>query len=314
MSDTVIHLPQTDATGLSENWLFKHCGERHWDYLCAALGVSGVNSQAMRDDAGKRLYPTFVAIRGRYATPLSMVQMDQHFQTTVALTHFGRAFFHSTVTFGNEKTRFELEMLTTFVARNKDGLNDLHQSLPSANLVYNSRPSNSPPPLLKLSQALRHREVKEYDFLGSHFSPADPGLGLQMSFEPSPYTDYNGAGLLYFAAYPTIADTIERRLIGDHHLADPTRDWAVQSSSIARDVFYYRNLDLGKNLVATLKRFDRVGETIILHTLLMNEVDGAPLAEIITAKRLLGESTRYREDSFSDAPAVKQAVADKQRS
>jgi probable biosynthetic protein (TIGR04098 family) len=291
MSDTVIHLPQTDATGLSENWLFKHCGEMHWDYLCAAMGVSGVNSQAMRDDAGKRLYPTFVAIRGRYATPLCDVEMDQHFQTTVELTHFGRAFFHSTITFANEATRFELEMLTTFVARNKNGLNDLHQSLPSANLVYNSRPLNSPPPLLKLSQALRHGEVKEYDLLGHHFGLSEHEPGLQMSFEPSPYIDYNGAGLLYFAAYPTIADTIERRLIGNHHLADPTRDWAAQSSTIARDVFYYRNLDLGKSLIATLKRFDRVGENVVLHTLLTNEVDGAPLAEIITAKRLLVEST-----------------------
>ncbi len=287
MNDTVIHLPQTDATGLSENWLFKHCGEMHWDYLCAAMGVSGVNSQEMRDDAGKRLYPTFVAIKGRYATPLSMVQMDQHFQTTVKLNHFGRAFFHSTVTFGNEETRFDLEMLTTFVARNKNGLNDLHQSLPSANLVYNSRPLNSPPPLLKLSQALRHGELMEYDFLGRHLALSEPALGLQMSFEPSPYIDYNGAGLLYFAAYPTIADTIERRLIGNHLLADPTRDWATQSSTIARDVFYYRNLDLGKSLIATLKRFDRAGENVILHTLLTNEVDGAPLAELITAKRLL---------------------------
>jgi len=288
MNDTIIHLPQTDATGLSENWLFKHCGEMHWNYLCAAMGVSGVNSQAMRNDAGKRLYPTFVAIRCRYATPLCMVEMDQHFQTRVALTHFGRAFFHSTINFSNEATRFELEMLTTFVARSKNGLNALHQSLPSANLVYNSRPLSSPPQLLKLSQALRHGDLKEYDFLGHHFALSGNAPGLQMSFEPSPYIDYNGAGLLYFAAYPTIADTIERKLIGEHKLADPTRDWAAQSSTIARDVFYYRNLDLGKRLVATLKRFDRAGENVILHTLLANEVDGKPLAEIITAKRLLG--------------------------
>jgi probable biosynthetic protein (TIGR04098 family) len=132
----------------------------------------------------------------------------------------------------------------------------------------------------------------EYDFLGYHFALSEHAPGLQMSFEPSPYIDYNGAGLLYFAAYPTIADTIERRLIGEHQLADPTRDWAAQSSTIARDVFYYRNLDLGKRLVATLKRFDRVGKNVILHTLLTNEVEGAPLAEIITAKRLLGKSTQ----------------------
>ena len=287
MSETVIHLPQTDATGLSENWLFKHCGEMHWDYLCAAIGVSGVNSEEMRDDAGNRLYPTFLAIRGRYATPLCQVQMDQRFQTTVKLNHFGRAFFHSTIAFGNVEARFELEMLTTFVARYRNGLNDLHQSLPSAKLVYNSRPLNSRPLLLKLSQALRHGEIKDYDFDGHHFSSSENDLNLQISFEPSPYIDYNGAGLLYFAAYPTIADTLERQLINRHELMEGAGDWAVRTSTVARDVFYYRNLNLGQRLTATLRRFDRVGENIILHTALAAESGGAALADIFTAKRVL---------------------------
>ena len=287
MSDTIIHLPQTDATGLSENWLFKHSGEMHWDHLCAAIGISGVNAKEMRDDAGSRLYPTFVAIRGRYATPLCQVQMDQHFQTTVKLNHFGRAFFHSTIAFRNEQARFDLEMLTTFVARNRSGLNDLHQSLPSANLVYNSTPLNSPPPLLKLSQKLRHAEMTNYDFVGHHFSSSENDLDLQISYEPSPYIDYNGAGLLYFAAYPTITDTLERQLIIRHELMEGTGDWAVRTSTIARDVFYYRNLNLGQRLRARLRRFNRVGENIILHTALTAESDGAALADIFTAKLVL---------------------------
>lgn len=287
MSDTIIHLPQTDAAGLSENWLFKHCGEMHWDHLCAAIGVSGVNSREMRDDAGNRLYPTFVAIKGRYATPLCKVRMDQHFQTTVKLNHFGRAFFHSTIAFKNEEARFDLEMLTTFVARYRDGLNDLHQSLPSPNLGYNSSPLNSPPPLLKLSQGLRHGEIRYYDFFGHHFSSPENDLNLQISCEPSPYIDYNGAGLLYFAAYPTIADTLERQLINSHELMEGAGDWAVRTSTIARDVFYYRNLNLGQRLTATLRRFDSVRENVILHTVLTAESDGAALADIFTAKRLI---------------------------
>jgi probable biosynthetic protein (TIGR04098 family) len=286
MSETLIHLPQTDATGLSENWLFKHCGEMHWDYLCLAIGVSGVNSKEMRDDACNRLYPTFVAIKGRYDRPLCTVQMDQHFQTTVKLNHFGRAFFHSTIAFRNEEARFDLEMLTTFVARHRNGLNDLHQALPSANLEYTSRSLNSPPPLLKLSQALRHAEITDYDFVGYHFSTSE-NLNLQISFEPSPYIDYNGAGLLYFAAYPTIADTLDRQLIMRHKLMEGSGDWAVRTSTVARDVFYYRNLNLGQRLTATLRRFDRVGENIILHTSLTAESDGAALADIFTAKRVL---------------------------
>lgn len=287
MSETVIHLPQTDATGLSENWLFKHCGERHWDYLCAAIGVSGVNANEMRDNAGNRLYPTFLAIRGKYATPLCKVEMDQHFQTTVKLNHFGRAFFHSTITFGNEEARFDLEMLTTFVARNKTGLNDLHQSLPSPNLVYNSTPLKSSPPLLKLSQKLRHGETTDYELAGHRFSSSENALDLQISYEPSPYIDYNGAGLLYFAAYPTITDTLERQIITRHELMEGPGDWAVRTSTVARDVFYYRNLNLGQRLTATLRRFDRAGENIILHTALTAEGDNSALADIFTAKRVL---------------------------
>lgn len=287
MTDTLIHLPQTDAAGLSENWLFKHCGEMHWEYLCAAMGVGGVNSEQMRDDAGHRLYPTFVAIRGRYAQPLSAVRMDERFSTAVQLNHFGRAFFHSAISFQNEAARFDLEMLTTFVARNKEGLNELHQSLPSARLAYSSEPLRASPPILKLSQSLRHADVKDYDFLGHHFSPLDPGRGLRATYEPSPYVDYNGAGLLYFAAYPAIADTLERQLIARHGLFETNVDWALRTSTVARDVFYYRNLNLGGKLTATLKRFDHVGANIVIHTLLADEADGAAIADIFTAKRVL---------------------------
>jgi probable biosynthetic protein (TIGR04098 family) len=259
----------------------------HWDYLCAAMGVTGVNAKEMRDNAGNRLYPTFVAIKGRYATPLCAVQMDQHFETTVKLNHYGRAFFHSTIAFTNNEARFDLEMLTTFVARYKKGFNDLRQSLPSANLVYNSTPLNTPPPLLKRSQALRHAEVTEYEFAGHQFSISENDLNLQITCEPSPYIDYNGAGLLYFAAYPTIVDTLERQLVIRHELMDGAGDWAVRTSTIARDVFYYRNLNLGQRLTATLRRFDRVGENIILHTALTAEGDNAALADIFTAKRVL---------------------------
>jgi probable biosynthetic protein (TIGR04098 family) len=287
MTDTVVHLPQTDATGLSENWLFKHSGEMHWDYLCAAMGVGGVNSEEMRDDLGKRLYPTFVAIRGRYDQPLCAVRMDERLQTSVQLKHFGRAFFQGAITVRNNAARFELEMLTTFVARNREGLNELHQSLPASSLAYNCEPLGARPALLKLSQGLRHRDLTEYDFLGYRFSPLETKLDLSAGYEPSPYIDYNGAGLLYFAAYPTIADTLERQLIIRHELMEGTGDWAVRTSTVARDVFYFRNLNLGQRLTATLRRFDRVGENIILHTSLTAETDGAPLADIFTAKRLI---------------------------
>ena len=129
--------------------------------------------------------------------------------------------------------------------------------------------------------------MTKYHFAGHHFASSENDLNLKISFEPSPYIDYNGAGLLYFAAYPTIADTLERQLITRHELMEGAGDWAVRTSTVARDVFYYRNLNLGQRLTARLRRFDRVGTNIILHTTLTAESDGAPLADIFTAKRVL---------------------------
>lgn len=286
MTELAIHLPQTDAVGLSENWLFKHCGEKHWEYLCAAMGIGGVNSEEMCDDEGRRLYPTFMAVRARYSAPLNSVRMDERFKTSVGISHYGRAFFHSTVTFKNIATRFELNMLTTFVARDKEGLNHLHQSLPASRLSYQAEPLGEPPALLSLSRQLRHEEVAEYEICGRRFSPVGRGLGLSEGYDPSPYSDYNGAGLLYFAAYPTISDTIERRLIKRHQVAGVGPDWALRSSTVARDVYYYRNLNLGEELIVTLKRFDRVGSDVLIHTSLAAGDTGAMLADLFTLKRL----------------------------
>ena len=287
MTATVIHLPQTDAAGLSENWLFKHCGERHWDSLCAAVGVEGVESAAMRDEEGSKLYPTFVTIRARYRQPLSTVSMDEHFRTTVELAHFGRSFFTSTVSFERGETRFVLDMLTAFVARHREGRNRLHRSQPVSHLVYGSRSLSRPPPLLELSQAWRHGEVGEHELLGHRFRPEEGDLDETMTYEPSPYSDYNGAGLLYFAAYPTIADTLERRIVAERGLANGDRDWALVTSTVGRDIFYYRNLDLGCKLTVHLKRFDRRGHEILIHSRLAAAQGGAILADIVTVKRLL---------------------------
>jgi len=292
MNETLIHMPQTDATGLSENWLFKHCGERHWDRLCAVLGVGGVNSEQMRALDGNPLYPTFVAIRARYNRPLAAVSMDERFHTRISLAHFGRSFFQSFISFENDRAHFTLEMLTTFAQRNQEGHNGLRQSLPALHPDRHATALDAPPQLLKLSQALRRGEITTYDFLGHGFPLRAPGLGISVDYEPSPYFDFNGAGLLYFAAYPTIADTLERQLINRHGLAAGGPDWALLTSTVGRDIFYHRNLNIGQKLIAKLKQFDRVGDNFMIHTELAAADGGALLADIMTAKRVMRDQKR----------------------
>jgi probable biosynthetic protein (TIGR04098 family) len=110
--------------------------------------------------------------------------------------------------------------------------------------------------IARLAKAARRGEALRDDDFSGPASLVDlprPVLGC-VTHEPSPYADYNGAGLLYFASYVTIADTAERAIVRSRGLAPATvtSDWALGTSAIRRDVFYYANLALGDSLIAEL--------------------------------------------------------------
>jgi probable biosynthetic protein (TIGR04098 family) len=286
MSQIVVDLPQTDAAGLSESWLFKHCGNLHWRELCTALGISRVNSSELSGEDGKPLYPTFVAIRARFDQPLSAIRLGDRFSTTISLTHFGRTFFCSRIELAGDGINCQLEMLTAFASLDARGANELHHTSPQLGLRSGATPLLRPPEILTQCKAVRRGALANYELVGHEFALQESPLTLTARCEPSPYTDFNGVGLLYFASYPSITDTLERRLIHDHGLFRDERDWALSSSTIARDVFYHGNLALGESIVANLQRFDRVGNDAFLHTILVAHKGGRKLADVLTAKRL----------------------------
>lgn len=287
MTETLVGLPQTNAAGLSERWLFQHCGDQHWRRLCAALGAPGVTSERLRDEHGHRLYPTFIAVRGRYSAPLSAIGLDDRLHTSLELSCFGRAFVQSRVTVSADHAELVVEMLTAFAARAEEGRNGLHMTVPATARRTGAKLLTSPPLLLALGQSLRHGELRELAVDGHRIPLGEGEVAVSPPYEPSPYSEFNGAGLLYFAAYPTIADALERQILKQSGLANPGRDWSTAASTIARDVFYHRNLDLGGKLEAHLLSFQREGRRVALHTQLTLEGNGAALADLFTVKELL---------------------------
>lgn len=279
-----INMPQMASNGLSENWLFKYCGDLHWQALCDSLAIQ---SSELRDDSGARLYPTFVAISCRYSQPLSSVRENQRFDTAVDLSRFGSSFYHSRVTLFDEAARFVLEMLTTFVARSEEGRNDLRRSTPRSDLACSARELCEPPAILTRSQGMRRDEIRQYDFNGCHLDPGESSLNLTRDYEPSPYVDFNGANLLYFAAYPTICDTLERQIIVAEGLGRQEADWAMATSTTARDVYYYANLDLGSSLRVKLKRLDCKDQSVVMHTTMTGLSDEKPIADLLTERRIV---------------------------
>jgi probable biosynthetic protein (TIGR04098 family) len=292
-----VGMPQLDAGGLSEGWLLRYAGDLHWEAIGRRLGVP---SDEIVGEEGERLYPTVIAVRARYGAALAAVRENDVLETTAEVMPCGRACAHGRVvaTFGGgeQSGRLTLELLTTFAVRAEAGA--LRMALPAARLAARWTPPPGPPPAIAvLARAARRGEPLDDAFSG--LAPARTGRPLdEIVFEPSPYADYNGAGLLYFASYATIADTAERLLARRLGLARACQretrglDWALATSAARRDVFYYDNLPLGAPMVAALMSFDRDapdgdGGGVTTHVRLARAQGGRTMADVVTRRRFV---------------------------
>ena len=323
-------MPHLDAGGLSENWLFRHAGDLHWEAIARRLDA---DTDELRGPDGDRLYPTVVAARARYQVPLSSVRENQVLSWTARVAPCGRSCAHGQLEaeLSPGGAGLSLELLTTFAAREPSG--GLRTALPSARLAARWTTTSSHPlqaqdrtqaqtrtqdqddlEIARLARAARRGEaLRDDDFSG----PAPlvdlrrPVLGC-VTHEPSPYADYNGAGLLYFASYVTIADTAERAIVRSRGLSPPTltTDWALGTSAIRRDVFYYANLALGDSLIAELLDLELVRDddgggqdrpAVKTRMRLRHARTGHTIADLVTL-RLLVSRERERERAAGRRP------------
>jgi probable biosynthetic protein (TIGR04098 family) len=274
-----IGMPQLDAGGLSENWLLRHAGDLHWDAIARRMEVP---SDQIRSAGGERLYPTFVAVRARYQFPLAAIGENETLHAAVEVAPCGRACAHGRVLARIGERRLSLELLTTFAVRSGPGL--LRMALPAAPLAARFVAQGPPPPLAGLAKAARRGQLgrPEGDV---QINSVDRGHTLgRLAVEPSPYADYNGAGLLYFPSYVTIADTAERQLVRALKLARAGSDWALVTSPVQRDVFYYANLPLGQALIAELVSLTRERGAVRTHVRLRRADGEVPMADILTRR------------------------------
>jgi probable biosynthetic protein (TIGR04098 family) len=216
-----VNMPQMAAGGLSENWLFKHCGDLHWRELCRAMATT---SSELCSEGGERLYPSFVAISARYTAALATLGENDRLDESIRCLRYGSSFFHGVASLSRPGVRLELEMLTAFVSRTAPGMNALRKATPAARFPYRGETLVVQPELLGRSAQLRKRSLEEHR-VGSHSFPLDRRTPLgELTYQPSPYVDFNGANLLYYAAYPSICDAGERLLVRAHALLPEIRD------------------------------------------------------------------------------------------
>lgn len=218
-----INMPQMAMGGLSESWLFKELGDLHWALITDGLGAP---SSMLADANGARLYPTFTRIRFRSSVPLADYRENDRMTATGSMARYGASYFFSDWQFRADDDRhLSAHVMSTFTKRAAEESN---AALLKGQPVI--RPECSIPVLTEQPAfAAGYREHRAANERPSDFTT---------TYILQPAYDINGVRLLYFAAYPQIADLCEAR-VHAHPL-----DWQMQSSVLARDIFYAANCDI----------------------------------------------------------------------
>lgn len=259
-------MPQLSYTGLSENWLLKECGDRHWDALAAHAGRA---TPDFGDDAGHRSYAAFTAVRLQ-AYGFESVRESDAFDIDTTLCRTGPVRHFSTQRVMRGETLLaQVSMTSTFVTR---GAARNNRSVARATLA--SLPGELSPmpgdglPMIELGKRLKAGEAATHVGLTPVASDA-------MEFLPCPNSDFNGADFLYFANFQSFVDRAEWQR---HRFAEPP-------VVTTRSLYYYGNIDLGDALQVRIagERSDAHG---LAHwTEVHRKSDGRKIADVMTEKR-----------------------------
>ena len=263
--ETILGMPELAMGGLSESWLLKRLGHVHWQMIGVALGVA---PQLLCDEGGRRLYPAITRVRFVSSRPLGRYREGERLGWTSRLSRFGGSlFFSRTVIAGEDGRGIEAEMMSSFALRVGAGNEDLARGKPVGVEAGTATALDAMPAFGTEHQAVRAR-------IG-----AEAPVIARATYDVVPQHDINGVGLLYFAAYPIIADICEMREPG--RVSGTGRGRWAAGSTIARDVHYFANADADAGLEWRLHRAqagDAPSEASIIRD------DGTAMAAIFTRR------------------------------
>ncbi len=191
----LLGMPHLTPYGLSETWLMKELGHRHWLMLARQLGMENAD---FRTADGKEAYAAicasslseaqFETVRANdiltirsMLTPISRTQVSTHHRLSVR----GMAIC-------------EAELISTFVCRTREADNHSIARVPLPGPPLAGFKSNV---LAQTAAMLRSGTLDTYFGLD-----LNDGKALRsFRFRPYPSQEFNGAGLFYFAEFQALA-------------------------------------------------------------------------------------------------------------
>ncbi|MEI6305550.1 MAG: Pnap_2097 family protein [Deltaproteobacteria bacterium] len=278
----IVNMPQMALTGLSENWLMKEIGDCHWHMLCEDLGLK---SNEIFDEFGNRLYAAFVRIKFESSSCLKDYKENDLLDISGVNQRIGNSLYFSQIDIICNDKSMKCALATTFSARADDSDNTkLTKGVPSVgddDVII--KVSEMPKHILDIVK-LKKSSIHTITVSDHTFDLTDDSV-FETSYKINPYTDINGVGLLYFAAYPLINDVCEVEYFNTKGFSDI--HWALNSSTMTRDVFYFANCNIDDVINYRLNSFTMIGNNqIAIQSSLYRGSDKTIMAKIFTVKQL----------------------------
>lgn len=232
-----VGMPHLSLGGLSENWLLKECGHRHWIALATKLQLATTD---FRDVDGNRLYAAFTAVRVCDAQ-LARISEGDALRIFTSIARCSRTqWVSSHAAVGDKGLIARVIMGSVFLRRNVMGSNrHVERAAVVGSQAWPSEALGGVE-LLESARLLRSGNW-QYHF---GFDRRDGVEIANFGFRPCPNSDFNGADFLYFASFQSIVDRAEWQ-------------WAKKRRSLPatkhREIFYYANIDVGDDLRVVLR-------------------------------------------------------------
>jgi len=270
MPDSVVlGMPHLCMGGLSETWLLKELGHRHWSML--ALACRRIVPD-FHDADGEPIYAAFTAVQIRDAEFCTLKQHDSLAFSSEIFRISQSQFTSVNCLSVNGKPVGTVELTSIFVKRTQKG----HNRSIARSVVDNLPPissSSSKNQFAATAAAIRNNRWHEH--MG--FKRAEATKGERLVIDPCPSQDFNGVNLLYFATYQAFIDRAEWAFF---------RPIESELSTVRRDLIYRGNVEPGERVVVMLLGSRRSTVGLTHWCRIERESDAAPLADVFTVRKL----------------------------
>jgi probable biosynthetic protein (TIGR04098 family) len=276
-----IRMPQMANSALSENWLLKYLGDYHWQLLSKSYNLK---SSEFADDNGNRLYATFVRISYTLSNSEYFWENDV-LDFEGSIESFGKETFISSINGTNQRdslSRISAKLITVFSVRERNN-NSIQKGIPNHQPIK-TKGLEKMPLFLNEYRLLNKNLLASLETNEHNFSITD-NIILESEYQINPYYDINGVGLLYFAAYPIIADSC---IINHPNLFDNINHNQAHNidiklyTTVFRDIFYFANCASNDKIIVELNTIETDYERIYLTVSLRRKSDNKKISKIFT--------------------------------